>query len=125
MLSVNSPCFVFQSSPRKKGENGPDRNRGSVGHLARQGIVENQLRMRTQAALTETRDQIACALKQLAEKSTGGGPADSHDAPGDACDNQRGHQLLRSDPGADGGTQFNIAHSHAAQVTKNAEKQRG
>src|SRR5580704_4861009 len=123
MLSVNSPWFLFQSSTSKKGENGPDRDRGSIGHLAGHWISEYQLRMRTQAALPKTQDEIARTLEQFTQKSAGGGPAKCHNAPGDSRDDQGSQQLRRPNPGANRGTEFHIAHAHAAHPTENAEKQ--
>lgn len=80
--------------------------------------------MGTQSALFKTEDQIACALKQVAEKPAGRGPAESHYAPRDARDDQCKQQLLGANPGADGCAKFQIAHTHAAQKPEDAEEQR-
>jgi hypothetical protein len=123
MLSVNSPYFVFQSSSGKKRANSTDRNGWSIGHLPRHWIAKHQFRMRTQAALTETENQVTRAMKQLAQESAGCGPSDRNDTPGDACDDQGGQQLGWANPGADRGTEFHITHAHATQPTENTEKQ--
>src|SRR5579863_2783721 len=118
MLSVNSPWFLFQSSTSKKGENGPDCDRGSIGHLACHWIGEYQFRMRTQAALAKTENQIARALEQLAQESPHESPAKRHNAPGNSRDDQGSQQLRRPNPGANRGTEFHIAHAHTAHPTE-------
>jgi len=79
--------------------------------------------VRAQSALCKTEDKIAGALKQVSEKSTGGGPAESHDASRHAGYYQCEQQLHGTNPGPNGGAQFQVSHSHATQPAKHAEKQ--
>src|SRR3954470_6336570 len=79
--------------------------------------------MGAQSALRETEDKIARALKQIAEKSACGGPAEGHDATGHAGDDQCERQLHRTNPGSNGRTEFQVSHAHAAEPAKYAQKQ--
>ena len=78
--------------------------------------------MRTQSAFGKTEDKIARTLKQIAEKTTGGSPAKSHDTSGHAGYYQGKHQLHRTNPGPDGCTEFQVSHAHATKPTKYTEK---
>src|ERR1035437_3031468 len=79
--------------------------------------------MRTHPALLQTEDEIARPLEQVEEKPTLDSPAKSHDATVQSGESQRGEQLRRADPCSDGGTQLDVAHSHAPHQEENAKDQ--
>src|ERR1035437_3442490 len=79
--------------------------------------------MRTHSALLQTEDEIARPPEQVEEKRNAGTPPNTPDPPGQSGENQRGEQLRRADPCSDGGTQLDVAHSHAPHQEENAEDQ--
>src|ERR1700678_1589304 len=90
------------SSVRKKRNDCTDRNSRSVRHLACLWIAQDKLWVRTQSAFSQAEDDVSRALKQLAEKSTGGRPTESHNATSHAGDYQSEQELGRPNPGSDG-----------------------
>jgi hypothetical protein len=70
--------------------------------------------------LLEAEDQVSCALEEFSKKTPGSGPAKSHNSAHHACNYKRKEELSWTNPGADGGAQLEVAHSHAAEPVKNA-----
>jgi hypothetical protein len=79
-LYVSSPVSrLFRLSVGKERNECTDSDSRSIGHLSRQWVAENQLWMRVQPVLLQTKNKITTPLEQLSDKAAKNRPAQSHD----------------------------------------------